>query len=96
MRENTTLENAFRGGVQPSGRFCGYRPDGHSNGKLQAVESHRIEPFFLNFWHFAVHGPWGHKEEYTKQFAEKTDPRGQQRNPIMASMLRSVDEVSAV
>ncbi len=39
-----------------------------------------------------MHGPWGHKEEYTAEFAKKTDPRGEQRNPIMASMLKSVDE----
>ena len=39
-----------------------------------------------------MHGPWGHKEAYTARFAKKTDPRGEQRNPIMASMLQSVDE----
>jgi arylsulfatase A-like enzyme len=46
----------------------------------------------VNLWHYAVHGPWGHKEEYTKEFAKKEDPTGRQGNPIMASMLRSVDE----
>jgi arylsulfatase A-like enzyme len=50
------------------------------------------KPFFLNLWHYAVHGPWGHKEEYTKEFAKKKDPTGRQGNPIMASMLKSVDE----
>jgi len=50
------------------------------------------KPFFLNLWHYAVHGPWGHKVEYTKEFAKKKDPRGQQGNPVMASMLKSVDE----
>ena len=30
--------------------------------------------FFLNLWHYAVHGPWGHKAEYTKEFAKKKDP----------------------
>mgnify|MGYP003718105749 FL=1 len=39
-----------------------------------------------------MHGPWGHKESYTAKFAKKTDPRGEQRNPVMASMLKSVDE----
>ena len=69
-----------------------YITDRLTDEAIRFVESHKDEPFYLNFWHFAVHGPWGHKEEYTKQFAEKTDPRGQQRNPIMASMLKSVDE----
>lgn len=50
------------------------------------------QPFFLNLWNYGVHGPWGHKLEYTKVFANKKDPRGVQGNPIMASMLRSVDE----
>ena len=50
------------------------------------------KPFFLNLWHYAVHGPWGHKESYTESFAEKSDPSGRQGNPIMASMLKSVDE----
>ncbi|MBX7210687.1 MAG: sulfatase [Verrucomicrobiaceae bacterium] len=50
------------------------------------------QPFFLNLWNYGVHGPWGHKLEYTKLFMNKKDPRGVQGNPIMASMLRSVDE----
>jgi arylsulfatase A-like enzyme len=49
-------------------------------------------PFFLNLWCYGVHGPWGHKEEYTKYFAGKKDPSGRQGNPIMASMLKSVDD----
>ncbi len=69
-----------------------YITDRLTDEAIRFVENHKNEPFFLNFWHFAVHGPWGHKEEYTKRFAKKTDPRGQQHNPIMASMLKSVDE----
>lgn len=49
-------------------------------------------PFFLNLWCYGVHGPWGHKEEYTKAFMAKKNPSGRQGNPIMASMLKSVDE----
>ncbi|MBT4817756.1 MAG: sulfatase-like hydrolase/transferase, partial [Lentisphaerae bacterium] len=36
--------------------------------------------------------PWQHKEPYTAEFAKKTDPRGEQRNPVMASMLKCVDD----
>jgi arylsulfatase A-like enzyme len=50
------------------------------------------QPFFLNLWCYGVHGPWGHKPEYTAEFAKQSDPRGAQGNPIMASMLQSVDE----
>jgi arylsulfatase A-like enzyme len=56
------------------------------------IEENRDRPFFLNLWQYGVHGPWGHKEEYTRRYAERTDPRGEQGNPIMASMLKSVDE----
>ena len=69
-----------------------YITDRLTDEAIQFIEDHESEPFFLNFWHFAVHGPWGHKEEYTAEFAEQTDPRGHQDNPIMASMLKSVDE----
>ncbi|MEZ6132718.1 MAG: sulfatase [Planctomycetaceae bacterium] len=69
-----------------------YITDRLTDEALKFVEAHRDEPFFLNLWQYGVHGPWGHKEEYTAEFAKKTDPRGQQRNPIMASMLKSVDE----
>lgn len=69
-----------------------YIVDRLTSEALKFIETHQKEPFFLNLWQYGVHGPWGHKPEYTAEFAKKTDPRGQQRNPIMASMLRSVDE----
>lgn len=69
-----------------------YITDRLTDEAIQFIEQNQDQPFFLNFWHYAVHGPWGHKEEYTSQFSEKSDPRGQQENPIMASMLKSVDE----
>jgi len=56
------------------------------------IEASKDRPFFLNLWCYGVHGPWGHKEAYTAEFAKSTDPRGAQGNAIMASMLRSVDE----
>ena len=73
-------------------------PEGEYIVDRQAAEAERfIEaakggPFFLNLWCYGVHGPWGHKEEYTKRFEGKKDPSGRQGNPIMASMLKSVDE----
>ncbi len=56
------------------------------------IAENKDRPFFLNLWNYGVHGPWGHKPEYTKAFQSKKDPRGVQGNPIMASMLKSVDE----
>ncbi len=62
---------------------------------VKFIDSSKDKPFFLNLWNYGVHGPWGHKPEYTKLFMNKKDPRGVQGNPIMASMLRSVDECFA-
>ena len=69
-----------------------YIVDRLADEAVKFIEANRDQPFFLNLWNYGVHGPWGHKEEYTQAFAAKKDPRGVQGNPIMASMLRSVDE----
>ncbi len=69
-----------------------YIVDRLADEALKFIEGSKDRPFFLNLWNYGVHGPWGHKPEYTEIFAKKTDPRGAQGNPIMASMLRSVDE----
>ena len=93
-------------GVQTEGRPAGKTkigtitdgPDGEyitdrlTDEVLKFLEVHREDPFFLNLCQYGLHGPWGHKEAYTAEFTRKTDPRGEQRNPIMASMIRSVDE----
>ena len=69
-----------------------YITDRLTDEAIKFVKANRDRPFLLHLWHHGVHGPWGHKEEYTKAFASKKDPRGKQGNPIMASMLKSVDE----
>ena len=69
-----------------------YIVDRQAAEAVKFIEASKGGPFFLNLWCYGVHGPWGHKEEYTKAFAAKKDPSGRQGNPIMASMLRSVDE----
>ena len=69
-----------------------YIVDRLTDEAIRFMEANRDRPFFLNLWQYGVHGPWGHKEEYTREFAGTKDPTGRQGNPIMASMLRSVDE----
>jgi arylsulfatase A-like enzyme len=59
---------------------------------IRFIEENRQRPFFLNLWQFGVHGPWGHKESITAEMATRADPTGRQDNPVMASMLKSVDE----
>ena len=93
-------------GVQPTGQPRGqarvgnitdgppgeYIVDRVTDEAIKFIEGRDERPFYLSLWQYGVHGPWGHKEEYTKQFVGKKDPSGKQGNPIMASMLRSVDE----
>ena len=69
-----------------------YIVDRLADEAVKFIEANKDRPFFLNLWNYGVHGPWGHKPEYTKYFATKKDPRGVQGNPIMGSMLKSVDE----
>lgn len=69
-----------------------YIVDRQAAEAVKFIQGSKGGPFFLNLWCYGVHGPWGHKEEYTKAFAAKKDPTGRQGNPIMASMLKSVDE----
>ena len=69
-----------------------YITDRLTDEALAFIETNRDRPFFANIWHYGVHGPWGHKESLTRRFAGRSDPAGRQGNPIMASMLASVDE----
>jgi hypothetical protein len=69
-----------------------YIVDRQAAEAVKFIDSSKGGPFFLNIWSYGVHGPWGHKEEYTKYFMNKKDPSGRQGNPIMASMLKSVDD----
>ncbi len=69
-----------------------YITDRLTDEAIAFIEECGDQPFFLNMWHFGVHGPWGHKKDYTEAFMGKVDPSGRQGNPIMASMLRSIDE----
>jgi arylsulfatase A-like enzyme len=69
-----------------------YITDRLTDEALKFIAADPTTPFYLNLWHYGVHGPWGHKESYTAAFAGKTDPLGRQDNPVMASMLKSIDE----
>jgi arylsulfatase A-like enzyme len=83
---------SFRAGTITPGPPGEYLVDRLTDEALAFIDANRDAPFMLNVWQFGVHAPWDHKVEYTEQFARKRDPTGRHRNPIMASMLKSVDE----
>jgi arylsulfatase A-like enzyme len=76
----------------PDGPPGEYITDRLTDEVIKFIETNRDEPFFVNFWQHSLHGPWGFKKEYADKYVDKKDPRGQQDNPIMASMIQSVDE----
>ena len=69
-----------------------YLTDRLTDEALRFIEASRQQPFFLNLWHYGVHGPWGHRPEITRRFEGLEDPRGKQGNAIMASMIKSIDD----
>ncbi|UCH35117.1 MAG: sulfatase [Armatimonadota bacterium] len=69
-----------------------YITDRLTDEALKYIEENRGDPFLLCLWHYAVHAPYQYKEELTRQYLGRRDPRGKQNNPIMASMLKSMDD----
>jgi arylsulfatase A-like enzyme len=49
------------------------------------------KPFFLNFWHYAVHTPIVAKKDLLPKYQSKTDPQGLQDCPEMGTMIESMD-----
>ncbi len=82
----------FKAGTVEDGPDGEYITDRLTDEAVAFIEANQSKPFLLHLWHYGVHGPWGHKEEITQRYRDKKDPRGLQNNPIMASMLQSVDE----
>ncbi len=76
----------------PDGPVGEYVTDRLTDEAIKYLDHNAEAPFMMFLWHFGVHGPWGHKEEITKRYKNKKDPRGRQNNAIMASMMKSIDE----
>jgi arylsulfatase A-like enzyme len=69
-----------------------YITDRITDEALIFLENHKNEPFFLNFWQFAVHAPYQAPLNLIDKYKTKTDPRGKQKNPIMGGMIEKMDE----
>lgn len=76
----------------PDGPKGEYITDRVTEETLKYLEGHKERPFMLCVWHFAVHAPFQAKEEITKRYRSKRDPRGRQDCAVMASMIQSLDE----
>ncbi len=56
------------------------------------METHRNEPFFLNYWMFSVHAPFDAKQALIDEYKKKVDPTDPQRSPTYAAMIESMDD----
>ena len=88
-----------RGGKREGIRNLAPGPEGEYLNERLAEESIKWidsvkdsgKPFYLNFWHYAVHGPIIPKEDLLSKYNERRDPNAGQRCPEMATMLDSMD-----
>jgi arylsulfatase A-like enzyme len=69
-----------------------YLTDRITDEALNYIETHSDAPFFLNFWHFAVHAPYQGQMDLIRKYEQKKDPRGMQDNAIMGAMIESMDK----
>jgi arylsulfatase A-like enzyme len=72
-------------------------PDEHIEDRMamEAVaflETHRDEPFFLNYWMFSVHAPFDAKQSLIDDYRTRIDPNDPQRCPTYAAMIESMDD----
>ena len=59
---------------------------------VRFIRDNRYRPFFVNYWCFSVHSPWGGKPELVEKYRAAADPNNPQRNPVYGSMVHSLDE----
>jgi arylsulfatase A-like enzyme len=69
-----------------------YITDRITDEALRFIENKKDSTFFLCMWEFAVHAPYQGKLSLVKEYENKVDPRGKQDSPIMAAMIKSLDE----
>ena len=69
-----------------------YITDRITTDAIDFIKKNKKQPFFMNLWHFAVHGPYEAKKELVAKYENKVDPRGRQGFPVMGAMIESFDE----
>jgi arylsulfatase A-like enzyme len=74
----------------PKGEYLNERLAEESIQWIESVATSE-KPFYLNFWHYAVHGPIIAKKDLLPRYNELRDPNADQRCPEMATMLESMD-----
>ena len=83
---------SFKAGTITPGPEGEYIVDRLTDEAIRFIEANRRRPFFTSVWQYGVHGPWDHKEEYTRQFVGKkeTTLRGAAAHPHAAGATRHI------
>jgi arylsulfatase A-like enzyme len=73
------------------------KPGDHIEDRLATeaiafMRANRDRPFFLNYWAFSVHGPWGGKPELIEKYRARVRPDDPQKCPTYGAMVQSLDE----
>lgn len=82
-----TIRNLSPG---PEGEYLNERLAEESIKWISSVKDSG-KPFYLNLWHYAVHGPIIPKRDLLPKYIERRDPNSNQRCPEMATMIDSMD-----
>ena len=59
---------------------------------IKFIKANKQHPFFLNYWAFSVHMPFGGKTNLITKYRAKADPNDPQRCPVYGAMVQSLDE----
>jgi arylsulfatase A-like enzyme len=59
---------------------------------IQFLKTNQDRPFFLNYWAFSIHTPFGGKAKLIEKYRAKANPQDPQRTPVYAAMVQSLDE----
>jgi arylsulfatase A-like enzyme len=59
---------------------------------IRFIKDNKDRPFFVNYWCFSVHSPWGGKKDLIEHYRRTADPKSPQRNPVYAAMIHTMDE----
>lgn len=87
-----SYHSPYRISTLPDGPQGEYITDRLTDEAIKFLEAQGSDPFLLCLWHYAVHAPYQGKEELIEAYRDRRDPRGKQDNPVMAAMVKSMDE----
>lgn len=59
---------------------------------IEFLETHKDQPFFLNYWLFSVHAPYQAKPELTEQSRSRIRPDDPQNCATMGGMIHTMDQ----